>query len=101
MAQEEIIVGLDIGSTAVKVAVGQRTFSEDKKQKLHIIGAVSQEAEGINRGVITNIEDAAESVVKALDKAEKLTGIPIEQSWVSISGGHIISQVSNPLAVIS
>jgi cell division protein FtsA len=101
MSHEEIIVGLDIGSTAVKVAVGQRTMGEDKKQKLHIIGAVSQEAEGINRGSITNIEDAAESVVKALDKAEKLTGVPIEQAWVSISGGHIISQVSKGVVAVS
>ena len=101
MSQEEIIVGLDIGSTSIKVAVGQRTLSEDNKQKLHIIGAVEHEAEGINRGVITSIEDAVESVAKALDKAEKLTGIPIEQAWVSISGGHIISQVSKGVEAVS
>jgi cell division protein FtsA len=101
MSQDEIIVGLDIGSTAIKVAVGQRTIGDDKKQKLHIIGAVSQEAEGINRGVITNIEDAVESVSKALDKAEKLTGIPIEQAWISISGSHINSEVSKGVVAVS
>jgi len=100
MSQEEIIVGLDIGSTSIKVAVGQRTESEDK-QKLHIVGAVEQEAEGINRGVITSIEDAVESVSKALDKAEKLTGLPIEQAWISISGGHINSQVSKGVVAVS
>ena len=94
MAQEETIVGLDIGSTSIKVAVGQYTPLEDKQQKLNIIGAIEHEAEGINRGVITSIEDAVESVSKALDKTEKLIGLPIEQAWVSISGGHIISQIS-------
>jgi len=101
MSQEEIIVGLDIGSTSIKVAVGQRTFTEDNKQKLHIIGAIEHEAEGINRGVITSIEDSVESVAKSLDKAEKLTGLPIEQAWVSISGGHIISQVSKGVVAVS
>jgi cell division protein FtsA len=101
MSQEEIIVGLDIGSTSIKVAVGQRTVSEDNKQKLHIVGAIEHEAEGINRGVITSIEDSVESVAKALDKAEKLTGLPIEQAWVSISGGHIISQVSKGVVAVS
>ncbi len=101
MAQEEIIVGLDIGSTSIKVAVGQRTVSEDKHSKLHIIGAIEQEAEGINRGVITSIEDAVTSVSKALDKAEKLIGMPIEQAWVSISGGHIVSQISKGVVAVS
>ncbi len=101
MAQEEIIVGLDIGSTSIKIAVGQRANSEEKHAKLHIIGAVEQEAEGINRGVITSIEDAVSSVSKALDKAEKLIGMPIEQAWVSISGGHIVSQISKGVVAVS
>ena len=70
MANEDIIVGLDVGSTSIKIAVGQRKSSEDKKVKVNIIGAIEQPAEGINRGVITTIEDAVESVAKALDKAE-------------------------------
>lgn len=101
MSNEEIIVGLDIGSTSIKVAVGQRTIGEDKQQKLYIIGAIEQEAEGINRGVITSIEDAVDSVSKALDKTEKLIGMPIEQAWVSISGGHIISQISKGVVAVS
>ncbi len=74
MSQEEIIVGLDVGSTSIKVVVATR-MSKEANQKIHIIGAVAQESEGINRGVITSIEDAASSISKALDKAEKLTGI--------------------------
>jgi len=101
MSQEVTIVGLDIGSTSIKIAVGQYANLEDKKQKLNIIGAVEHEAEGINRGVITSIEDAVTSVSKALDKTEKLIGLPIEQAWVSISGGHIISQISKGVVAVS
>ena len=101
MAHEEIIVGLDIGSTSIKIAIGQSTDSEGNKQKLHIIGAVEEEAEGINRGVITSIEDALNSITKALDKAEKLVGRPIETAWVSISGGQIASQISKGVVAVS
>jgi len=101
MAQEEIIVGLDIGSTSIKIAVGQSTDSDGNKRKLHIIGAAEQEAEGINRGVITSIEEAVNSVTKALEKVEKLIGRPIEQAWVSISGGHITSQISKGVVAVS
>jgi cell division protein FtsA len=101
MSHEEIIVGLDIGSTSVKIAISQNSTSEGNKPKLHIIGAVEQEAEGINRGVITSIEEAVNSITKALDKAEKLVGRPIESAWVSISGGHIASQISKGVVAVS
>ncbi|MCX6744246.1 MAG: cell division protein FtsA [Candidatus Parcubacteria bacterium] len=100
MSQEEIIVGLDVGSTSIKVVVATR-MSKEANQKLHIIGAVEQDSEGINRGVITSIEDAAASISKALDKAEKLTGIPVEQAWISISGGNIIAQISRGVVAVS
>ena len=101
MAQEEIIVGLDVGSTSIKIAIGQNASKEGNLAKLHIIGAVEQEAEGINRGVITNIEEAVDSLTKALDKAEKAIGRPIEEAWVSISGGQIISQISKGVVAVS
>lgn len=102
MAQDEIIVGLDIGSSSIKVAVGQRSNEkEGNLPKLHIIGAVEQAAEGINRGVVTSIEDAATSVTKALDKAQNATGLPIESAHVSISGGHITTQISKGVVAVS
>jgi len=101
MPHEEIIVGLDIGSTSIKIAVGQNTSSESGQQNIHIIGAVEQEAEGINRGVITSIEEAMNSLTKALEKAEKLIGRPIQEAWVSISGGQIASQISKGVVAVS
>jgi len=101
MAQDEIIVGLDIGSSSIKVAIGQRSNEKENNPKLHIIGAVEQVAEGINRGVVTSIEDAAASVTKALDKAQNATGLPIESAYVSISGGHITSQISKGVVAVS
>jgi len=100
MAHEETLVGLDVGSTSIKVAVASKSH-ESNTSKAHIIGAVEQDSEGINRGIITNIEDAVASVSKALDKAEKLTGLPMEKAWISISGGHILSQISKGVVAVS
>jgi cell division protein FtsA len=101
MAHEDILVGLDVGSTSIKVTVASKVSGDPASAKVHIIGAVEQESEGINRGIITNIEDAVASITKALDKAEKLTGLPLEQAWVSITGGHIISQISKGVVAVS
>ncbi|MBI4713881.1 cell division protein FtsA, partial [Candidatus Uhrbacteria bacterium] len=91
---EEIYAGLDVGSHAVRVAVGKLVPSSDGKEQMHIIGAVEVPSSGVNKGTITNLEDAVSSVSRALEQAERITGVPINSAWVGISGGHIISQES-------
>ncbi len=91
---EEIFTGLDVGSHAVRVAVGKLVPTSDGKEQMHIIGAVEVPSSGINKGTITNLEDAVSSISRALEQAERITGVPVNSAWVGISGGHIISQES-------
>ena len=64
---EEVFTGLDIGSCAVRVAVGKIVPSADGKEQIHIVGAVEVPSAGINKGTITNLEDAVSSVSRALE----------------------------------
>ncbi len=98
---EDIFTGLDIGSHAIRVAVGKTIPSTAGKNQIHIIGAVEVPSSGINKGTITGIEDAVSSVSKALEQAERLTGLPLASSWVGISGSHIISQESRGVVGVS
>lgn len=99
---EDIYVGLDIGSHAIRVAVGKGVPSAaDGKSQVHVIGAVEVPSMGVNRGTITGIEDAVSSVSKALEQAERLTGLPLASAWVAISGSHIISQESRGVIGVS
>ncbi|MFA6254984.1 MAG: cell division protein FtsA [Patescibacteria group bacterium] len=98
MAEKEIIAGLDIGSTAIRLAVGQSVGEEGK---IHIIGAAEVPAEGISKGIISSIEDAVSSISACLEKAERMVGVPIERAWVGISGGHIISQESQGVVAVA
>jgi len=91
---EEIFTGLDVGSSAIRVAVGKLVPSADGKEQVHIIGAVEVPSSGINKGTVTNLEDAVSSISRALEQAERITGVPLNKAWVGISGGHIISQES-------
>lgn len=97
---EDFITGLDIGSTAVRIAVGQRS-QEGGKPGLHIIGAAEVPSEGIAKGVVTSIEDAVSSVSACLERAERMVGFEIERVWVGISGSHVLSQTSKGVVGVS
>ncbi|MBU0597553.1 cell division protein FtsA [Patescibacteria group bacterium] len=98
MAKEQIITGLDIGSTTIRVVVGQLN-PHDKK--IHILGASENSAEGVSKGSITSIEDAVSSISGALEKVERMTGVPLEHAFVGINGSHIASQDSHGVIAVS
>ena len=99
MHHNNIIAGLDIGSSEIRIVVGQKTENADC-QNLQIIGAISSQAKGINKGVINNIEDATSSISTCLEKAERLVGVPISSVWVSINDPYIKCEKSKGLIAV-
>lgn len=91
---DEIISGIDIGSSMIRVTVGQVVPSEDGKPQLHLVGAISVPSTGIHKGSVSSMEDAVSAVSQALEKAERMTGLAINHGWVSIAGQHILVQES-------
>lgn len=97
--RDEIIAGLDIGTTAIRLVVGQKTNFENS-ERIQIIGAVSVPAEGINKGVVKSIEDVTSSISACLEKAERLIGVPVESVWVSINSPHIKCEKSRGVVAV-
>ena len=100
-SSHEIVAGLDIGSSSVRVAVGQRSASAGGRESIQIIGASEAPSVGVNKGVITSIEDAISSVSTCLEKVERMTGVQIERAFVGISGSHVVSQESKGVVAVS
>jgi cell division protein FtsA len=99
--KEKIIAGLDIGSTEVRLVVGQLGgLRQEDGNNLQIIGAVSVPSQGINKGVVKSIEDVTSSISACLEKAEKLVGIPIEHVWVSMNSPFIKCEKSRGVVAI-
>jgi cell division protein FtsA len=95
--RSETITGLDLGSNAIRVVVGQR----DETGVPRIIAAVEVPSEGISRGAITSVEDATSSIAAAFEAAERITGVPVGRVWVGVSGEHIIFQKSRGVVAVS
>lgn len=101
MSDSPVFTGIDIGSTAIRIAVGQRLPVAGEREELHIIGAAEVPSEGIYRGVINSIEDAVSSVSNCIDRVEKMSGIPVGPAWVSISGSHATAIESKGIIAVS
>src|SRR3989344_8343317 len=99
MADQALITGLDIGSTAVRMVGGTRP--DPNSDTVHIIGAAAVPSEGISRGIISSIDDAVASISACLEKAERMVGTPVTSAWVGISGSHIISQESRGVVAVA
>ena len=82
---KDIITGLDIGTNAIRIVMGQIT----QDGSLRIIGAAETPSEGINRGSIASIEEAVSVISATVEKCERMTGFNIDKMVVGISGIHI------------
>lgn len=97
----ELITALDLGSTSIRVAVGQLSHTMDGKDDVQIVGMVEVPSEGIHRGVITSIEETVSSLSHALEQTERLVGVPIEHLWVGISGTDVLAQESRGVIAVA
>ncbi len=80
----EIIIGLDLGTTKVCALVGKVS-----KSGVEIIGVGSTPSSGIKSGVIVDIDLTLDAVNKAIAQAELLSGYKIRNASVGVSGNHI------------
>ncbi len=83
-AEENIIVGLDIGTTKICAVVGEVLDNE-----INIIGVGSHPSTGLRKGSVVNIESTVDSIRKAVEEAELMAGCDISSVYVGIAGSHI------------
>lgn len=94
--QNDIIVGLDIGTTKIACFIGRRTEAD----KIKIIGFGKTDSKGVERGVVKNIKDTSKSIIKAVQMASEQAGIEVNEVYVGIAGQHIRSQQNMGTVVI-
>ncbi len=94
---DNIIVGLDIGTTKVCAVVA----GTDENGRVNILGVGRAPSEGMMRGVVTHIDRTIRSITAALDEARSQSGVNIQSVIVGIAGDHIQSFQSRGVIGIS
>jgi cell division protein FtsA len=94
---ERIIVGLDIGTTKVCAVVASITSDN----KVNILGIGKAPSDGLNRGVVVNIEKTVHAIKTAVQQAELASGIQVQSVNVGIAGDHIRSNRSKGVITIN
>lgn len=98
MARDDILTGIDIGSTTIRVVMAQRAPTGGGVQ---IVGAAEGAAEGISKGVVVGIEDAVSAISNTIERVERMTGIPVEHAFIGINGTHVTSQASHGVIAVA
>lgn len=81
---DNIVVGLDIGTTKIAAIVGEVT-----PDGIDIIGIGTAPSKGLRKGVVINIESTVTSIKRAIEEAELMAGCDIGSVFAGIAGGHI------------
>ena len=87
MEQEQLAVGLDIGTTKIVAMLG----TKNEYGKLEIVGVGKSKSQGVHRGVANNITQTIQSIQAAAHEAEAISGKKITSVVVGIAGQHIRS----------
>ncbi len=92
-------VGLDIGTSVVRCVVGTRDPADPSV--ISVIGHGMAVNQGVRKGVVMHIDDAAEAIIQAVTEAERISGVQIHQATVNVNGGHVTGLNSRGVIAIS
>jgi len=91
MENKELIVGLDIGTTKICVIVGRK----NEYGKLEVLGMGKAVSDGVDRGMVTNIDKTVHAIEKAVEEASEMANVDIVDVIVGIAGQHIQSKIQS------
>lgn len=93
--KDDLIVGLDLGTTKVCVVVGEVT-----PEGIDIVGVGTTPSLGMRGGVVVNIDQTVNAIRKAVSEAERMAGCQISSVYASVGGTHITSLNSHGVIAI-
>ncbi len=90
-------IGLDIGTSRVTCIACE----PGDGGRLDILGIGEAEARGLRKGVIVNPDAAVDAIKKAVEEAERMSGIEAEEVTINLAGSHILGFNGQAIVAVS
>ncbi len=94
---DQLLIGIDVGTTKICTLVAK----EDGPGQLRILGVGLEPSQGLRKGVVVDLEAAAQAVARSVDKAERTSGVEILSALVSLAGSNVSSVNSRGVVGVS
>jgi len=94
---DQILIGIDIGTTKICTLVAR----EESPGQIRIHGVGIEPSQGLRKGVVVDLEAAAQAVARSVDKAERTSGIEVMNALVSLAGSNVSSVNSRGVVGVS
>jgi len=88
---DRLITALDIGSWKVSALIAAKSEGGE----LEVLGTGQRESRGVRRGYIADMGATEAAVREAVEQAERIAGLNIEDVWVSFSAGGLVSDIAS------
>ena len=90
-------IGLDIGTSKVTCIAGE----PGEGNLLEVVGIGEAEARGLRKGVIVNPDAAVDAIKKAVEDAERMSGLEAEEVTINLAGSHILGFNGQAIVAVS
>ncbi len=84
--QQQAAVGIDIGTTTIRCAIG---LVNPEDNKVSLVGIGEAPNTGFRKGSVVNISETATALDQAIAHAERMSGVQLSSATININGTHI------------
>jgi len=85
------IAALDIGSSKISALI----VNKDEEGRLRVMGSGQRESRGVKRGYVTDMDASEVAIREAVESAERMSGVTVDDVWASFGAGGLTSDVAN------
>jgi cell division protein FtsA len=98
--KERVVAGLDIGSAKTTAIIAEVVGDLPKHPVVKVLGVGQARTTGMRRGIVSDIEETTRSIRKALQDAERMAGVEVQDVFAGIAGEHVQAMTSKGIVAI-
>ncbi len=87
MARDDVVIGLDIGTTKVCTVIGHA----DDEGHVTISGVGLAPSRGVKKGVVVDVDDTVSAIRDSVERASHMAGVTAKTVVAGVTGEHIQS----------